>query len=144
MMAAATMPGLDMQAENRQLRAEIELLREDLMREVALNRKQLADFRKEMDDRLGVINQDIAINCKKRITKLEVGKIHDSPILTNHLNELVAWLEGHEATRKGLTYKEAAKILKVTPERICQMKHLIEADERLKIDKKRIKSISLA
>ena len=139
---AAAMPGLD--AENRMLRAEIDLPREDLMREVAANRKLIADLRKEMDGRFEAVNQDIAINCKKRIRKLEVEKIKDSPILTNHLNELVAWLEEHESTRKGLTYKEAAKILNVTSERICQMKHLIAADERLKIDKKRNKSISLA
>lgn len=146
MIAAASPDG--MQAENMQLRAEIEQLREDLMREIALNKKLIADLRKDMDERFAENNADIVKNCKQRITKLEGKKAVDSPTTTEHITKLVKWLEAHEDTRDGLTYYEAADLLNVVPERICQLKDAIAIDKRLKVGKvakgKRRMVISLA
>lgn len=142
---AASAPGMDV--ENRQLIAEIEQLREDLLREVALNRKQLAEFKKEMYDALEAANLAVATS-RQRIKKLEAKKIEDSQTVTNHMDTLVTWLKDHEETRDGLTYEEAADLLHVVPSRICQLKSAIATDERLHVGKlpgrNRLMCISLA
>lgn len=127
---------------------EIDRLREDLMREIAQNRRQMAEMQQNLDAEIERIHADIAVNCKQRITKLEGKKAVDSPTNTEHITKLVAWLEEHEGTRAGLTYAEAAKLLNVVPERICQLKDAIAIDGRLKVEKppgkKRRMIISLA
>jgi len=146
MMTAASAPGLD--AENRQLRAEVEQLREDLMREVALNRKLVAEFKTEMYDALERVNHVMTTDCIKRIKVLEAKRLEDSPAIMSHIEFLVKWLRDHEDTRDGITYEEAADLLHVVPSRMSQLKDTITTDKRLKVGKlpgkNRLMCISLA
>ena len=117
-MAASVIPGyagnsieiVSMQEEINSLKAEIACLREELYSEMAADRR--------------------------RLRQLEGAKVLNSRLILRHLDTLVTWLRDHP-DRKGITYEEAAKLLNVTTERICQIKPSIEADGRLQIAKTR-------
>lgn len=131
MMAAQAVPGLDYQAENRQLRAEISILQEE---NTSLKNRldKIEKWIKWAEESLGG-TQKVASKIKERVEKLEET---ESPAVDRHIATLVAWLNDHSATRKGMTYQEAADELHVDIDYISQMKDAIHLDGRLVVEKK--------
>lgn len=120
MMAAASEP---MSIGEAGLRAEVERLQEENIR-----------LNKELNVLVEFTAQRFA-EVNKRLKQLEGGRKVESGKVFAHLEALHKWLTDHEDTRKGITYEEAARLLNLTPVRICQMRDAIDRDGRMKVSK---------
>lgn len=98
---------------------QLELLRDGILR--------LQDLVEQM---AGDIAED-----KRRIRTLEnKNKPQETDTTLSHINALASELLTRAKTgQRGVTYAEAAKILKVDKSRICQLRSLIASDSRFDI-----------
>lgn len=115
---------------------------EDLERLTARQAREIEDLKKkntELDKEIYETRQmavTIIQDACKRITVLEdKGKPQKTDVTLGHINALASeLLTRAKAGQRGVTYAEAAKILKLDKSRICQLRGLIASDSRFNID----------
>lgn len=135
-MMAATVPGIDIQAENRQLRVEVEQLKKDLEELSDHSGRQILAVRKELKESQDFFAKQI-MEFKRELSQIKKRELMESDVIPKHVDEIIDWLDAHPE-RKGMNNKEAAKAMNVTRARVSQIKPKLALDKRLKISRKHI------
>ena len=83
----------------------------------------------------GRIAEDLARGLQRIRAMEEKGKPQKTNVTIGHINTLASeLLTRAKAGQRGVTYAEAAKILKLDKSRVCQLRGLIASDSRFNVD----------
>lgn len=115
---------------------------EDLERLAARQARETEELRKknkDLDKELYEVRQmarTIIQDACKRITAIEdKNKPQKTDVTLGHINALASeLLIRAKAGQRGVTYAEAAKILRLDKSRVCQLRGLIASDSRFNVD----------
>jgi uncharacterized coiled-coil protein SlyX len=128
---------------------------EDLERLTAKQAREIEDLKsakKEAEEDIEQIREHfprLIMETKARLKAIEEkGKPQKTDVTLGHINALaVELLIRAKAGQRGVTYAEAASILKLDKSRVCQLRGLIASDSRFNVDwhpnKKNMKVICL-
>lgn len=115
---------------------------EELERQNARQAREIEDLKKQVKENgqevydVHEMAKGIIGDACKRITAIEErNKPQETAITLGHINTLAAeLLTRAKAGQRGVTYAEAAKILKLDKSRVCQLRGLIASDSRFNVD----------